>query len=168
MASKDLNETKFEKFENEIKDEKSFGKKLNTLFQEQYKDNIDDILILKEEMFLDQLREGIQLLLEENYSDNCLSDDRLMKLIIDNMDEIQKQYNHDYSLINKAWLSYEKVSKRRTNNEYLLSNFRKHCISTEDHALHNCYSGGRAKNCHFIFVYNADVRKEIKFVICEK
>ena len=168
MASKDLNETKFEKFENEIKDEKSFGKKLNTLFQEQYKDNIDDILILKEEMFLDQLREGIQLLLEENYSDNCLSDDRLMKLITDNMDEIQKQYNHDYSLINKAWLSYEKVSKRRTNNEYLLSNFRKHCISMEDLALHNCCSGGRAKNCHFIFVYNADVKKEIKFVICEK
>ena len=115
MASNDLNETKLKKFESEIKDEKSFGKKINTLFQEQYKDNIDDILILKEEMFLDQLREGVQLLLEENYTDNCLSDDRLMKLITDNMDEIQKQYNHDYSLINKAWLAYEKVSKRRTN-----------------------------------------------------
>ena len=168
MASNDLNETKLKKFESEIKDEKSFGKKINTLFQEQYKDNIDDILILKEEMFLDQLREGVQLLLEENYTDNCLSDDRLMKLITDNMDEIQKQYNHDYSLINKAWLAYEKVSKRRTNNEYLLSNFRKHCMYTEDHALHNCCSGGRAKNCHFICVYNADIKKEIKFVICEK
>ena len=168
MASKNLNETKLEKFHNEIKDEKSFGKKINTLFQEQYKDNIDDILILKEEMFLDQLREGVHLLLEEHYTDNCLSDDRLIKFITDNMDEIQKQYNHDISLINKALLAYEKVSKRRTNNDYLLSNFRKHCMSTEDHALHNCCSGGRAKNCHFICVYNADIKKEIKFVICEK
>ena len=168
MASTNLNETKLEKFHNEIKDEKSFGKKISTLFQEQYKDNIDDILILKEEMFLDQLREGVQLLLEENFTDNCLSDDRLMKFITYNMDEIQKQYNHDFSLINKAWLAYEKVSKRRTNNEYLLSNFRKHCMYTEDHALHNCCSGGRAKNCHFICVYNADIKKEIKFVICEK
>ena len=168
MASIDLNETKLDKFQNEIKDEKSFEKKINILFQEQYKVNIDDILILKEEMFLDQLREGVHLLLEENYTDNCLSDDRLIKLITDNMDEIQKQYNHDYSLINKAWSAYEKVSKRRTNNEYLLSNFRKHCLYTEDHALHNCCSGGRAKNCHFICVYNADVKKEVKFVICEK
>ena len=168
MASNDLNENKLEKFHNEIKDERSFRKKMNTLFQEQYKDNIDDILILKEEMFLDQLREGVQLLLEESYTDNCLSDDRLMKLITDNMDEIQKQYNHDFSLVNKTWLAYEKLSKRRTNNEYLLSNFRKHCMHTEDHALHNCCSRGKAKNCHFICVYNADVKKEVKFVICEK
>ena len=168
MASIDLNESKLEKFQNEIKDEKSFGKKINTLFQEQYKDNIDDILILKDEMFLAQVREGVQLLLEENYTDNCLSDDRLIDLITDNMDEIHKQYNHDISLINKAWMAYEKVSKRRTNNEYYLSNFRKHCMYTQDRALHNCCSGGRAKNCHFIYVYNADIKKEIKFVICEK
>ena len=167
MASIDLNETKFEKFQNEIKDQKSFEKKINTLFQEQYKDNIDDILLLKEEMFLEQLREGVQLFLEENYTENCLADDRLMKLITDNMAEIQKQYNHDFSLINKAWSSYEKVSKRR-NNEYLLSNFRKHCMYTGTQALHNCCSGGRVKNCHFISVYNEDIKKEVKFVICEK
>ena len=100
-----------------------------------------------------------------------MSDERITKLINKYEEEIHLKYNHDYCLINKAWTANDKVTKRRTNNDSYLTGFRKHCIYTEEHALHNCYSvkeGGRAnKNCHFICVYNSDIKRDIKFVICE-
>ena len=171
MASNDSFETKLNNFENELKDEKSFEKKLNSLFEENYNEIIEDILILKEDIFLNQIKEGVKLLLEDYYTDKCFTDERLKKLINKYEEEIYLKYNHDYSLINKVWTSSDKVTKRRTNNENYLTGFRKHCIHTDDHALHNCCSvkeGRRSnKNCHFICVYSSDIKKEIKFVICE-
>ena len=171
MASFNENKNKLDKFEKDIKDGKSFQKKLNSIFNKNYDEIIEDIFILKEEIFFRHLKEGVQLSLEDCYSDYCLSDERLIDLISKYTDEIYKKYNDDYSLINKAWASNEKSSKRKAINENYLSGFRKHCIHTEEYASHNCGSFRRGrksnKNCHFISVYSSESKRDIKFVICE-
>ena len=170
MASIDSSEIKIERFENEIMDEKKFEEKINHRFCDQYDENIEDILLLEKDIFLNQIKEGVQLLLEDNYTDYCFSNEKVTKLISKNMEEIEKKYNHHYSIINKAWGSYNKMTKRRTNTENLLTGFRKHCLYTEEFASHNCSpikEIGKSNSCHFICVYSADVKHETQFVICE-
>ena len=162
-------EMKLEKFEHDIKDEKKLNKKLKILFENEYDEILGDILNLKDELFIDQVKEGVSLLLEDHYTDSCLSDDRLTKLLEDNINEIKSKYRYDYALINKAWTNYNKISKRRSNNESFLSGFRKHCIYTDERASHNCCSNEKdgERNCRFIIVNNSDSKKGIKFVVCE-
>jgi hypothetical protein len=162
-------EMKLEKFEHDIKDEKKLNKKLRILFSNEYDEILGDILNLKDELFIDQVKEGVSLLLEDHYTDSCLSDDRLSKLLEDNINEIKSKYKHDYALINKAWVGYDKISKRRSNNESLLSGFRKHCIYTDERASHNCCSNEKdgERISHFIIVNDSDSKKGIKFVVCE-
>ena len=160
---------KLDKFEKDIKDEKSMDKYLKTLFLNEYDEMIGDILNLKDDLFIEQIKEGVSLLLEDNYTGDCLSDKRLSKLIENNIEEIKNNYKHDYTLINKAWTAFEKLSKRRTNNEYFLKNFRKHCLYTDEYATHNCCSNEKdgERNSHFIIVNDSDAKKDIKYVICE-
>ena len=163
-------EMKIEKFEHDIKDGKKLNKKLRILFSNEYDEILGDILNLKDELFIDQVKEGVSLLLEDHYTDSCLSDERLSLLLEDNINEIKCKYKHDYALINKAWTGYDKISKRRTNNGSLLIGFRKHCIYTDERASHNCCSNENngERICHFIIVNDPDSKKGIKFVVCEK
>ena len=171
MASFNENENKLEKFEKDIKDGRAFHKKINSIFIQNYDEIIEDIFILNEEIFFRNLKEGVQLSLEDCYSYNCLSDERLIDQISKCTEEIYKKYDDDYSLIEKAWTTNEKTSKGKANNENYLSGFRKHCIYTEDYASHNCCSFRRRRksnnNCHFICVYNSATKRDIRFVICE-
>ena len=161
-------EMKLERFEEEIKDEKTINRQLKILFSNEYDEIIGDILNLKEELFIDQVKEGVSLLLEDFYTDSCLSDERLSRLVENNLNEIKSKYKHDYGLINKVWMAYEKTSKRRTNTEMFLSNFRKHCLNAFEHASHNCCLNEKdgERKSHFITV-NSDNKKGIKFVVCE-
>ena len=168
MASLE-NEIKLEKFENEIKDENAMNKKLKILFLNEYDELISDILNLKDDLFIDQVKEGVSLLLEDFYTISCLSDETLTKLIQKNLNEITEKYNHDYKLIDNAVTSYEKTSNKRMNNDNILSGFRKHCIHTDDFASHNCCTDekdGEIKS-HFIIVNESDESNSIKFVVCE-
>ena len=74
-------EMKLEQFENEIKDVKAMDKKLKILFSNEYNEMLGDILNLKEDIFIDQVKEGVSLLLEDYYTDSSLSDNRLSKLL---------------------------------------------------------------------------------------
>ena len=160
-----------EKHQKEKKEEKSFEEKLEIMFQEEYDENLEDILILEEEPFLQQIKDGVHLILENMFPEISLTDEKITKLNDENMENIHKKYNHDYFLINKEYSSFIKQSKRRTNSESLLKRFRKHCLLTEEYASHNCCPikevGKQNNTCHFICVYSADAKKKIKFVVCE-
>ena len=163
-------EQKLLKFHKDIKDQKYFNVKLISLFQTEYEEIINDILNLKEELFIDQIKEGVSLVLEDIYTDYVLTEPTVMKLVSENIEEVKNKYKQDFYLVNNAWNSYEKSVKKRLNQSYyFLSSFRKHCINTEENISHNCLSKEKdgEKNCRFIVVYSSDSKRDIKFVICE-
>ena len=165
-------EQKLSKFYQDIKDQKYFNVKLLSLFQTEYEEIINDILNLKEDLFVDQIKEGVSLILEDIYTDYCLTEPNVMKLISENIEEIKNKYKQDFYLVNNTWNNYEKsLNKRGIQNNQYLTGFRKHCINTEEYASHNCLSKSKEKdiekNCRFIIVYNNSENKNIKFVICE-
>jgi hypothetical protein len=90
-------ELKLLKFEQDIKDQKLFNVKLISLFNTEYDEIISDILNLKEEdLFIDQIKEGVSLVLEDKYTDYCLTEARAMKLISKNIEDIKNKYRNDF------------------------------------------------------------------------
>ena len=162
-------EYKLSKFAQDIKDEIYFKVKLLSLFTTEYEEIISDILNLNENLFIDQVKEGVSLVLEDKYTAYCLSESLVINLISKNVEDIRNKYKQDFYLINNAWNNYEKSSKKKTVNNFFLSGFRKHCINTEEYLSHNCLSkeNDGEKKCHFITVYNNNNNNDIKFVICE-
>ena len=65
-------------------------KKLKIFFLNEYEELIGDILNLKDELFIEQVKEGVSLLLEDFYTDNCLTDNILSKIFEKNLNEIKK------------------------------------------------------------------------------
>ena len=134
-------ELKLSKFEQDIKNQKTFNEKLTSLFNTEYDEIINDILNLKEDLFIDQIKEGVSLVLEDIYTDYVLTEPTVMKLISENIEDVKNKYKQDFYLVNNAWNSFEKSVKKRLNqNYYFLSTFRKHCINTEENISHNCLS----------------------------
>ena len=117
-------EQKLVKFHKDIKDQKYFNVKLISLFQTEYEEIINDILNLKEELFIDQIKEGVSLVLEDIYTDYVLTEPTVMKLVSENIEEVKNKYKQDFYLVNNAWNSYEKSVKKRLNqSDYFLSSF---------------------------------------------
>ena len=131
-------EYKLSKFAQDIKDEIYFKVKLLSLFTTEYEEIISDILNLNENLFIDQVKEGVSLVLEDKYTAYCLSESLVINLISKNVEDIRNKYKQDFYLINNAWNNYEKSSKKKTVNNFFLSGFRKHCINTEEYLSHNC------------------------------
>ena len=166
MATISYSETKTEINNNKTINEKEYEEKLNTIFKEQYDENIEDILLVEKDAFLKQIKEGVQYDLETYYNDYFNADENLTKLIQKYMEETENKYNLHYSQINKAWEGYT----HSADNHNLFTGFRKHCINTEEYASHNCCrfkKSGESKKCHFICVYNTGKKNQIDFVICE-
>ena len=60
-------------FEKDISTIKIMSRKVEHLFRNELDEIINDILILKEENFLNHIKNGVLLELEDMYSEDCLS-----------------------------------------------------------------------------------------------
>ena len=158
------NEAKYSQFKKDIQNEKYITSKLKIFFDKEYDESITDILLINEENFFEQINSGVTLRLEDLYSENCLADPKLNKIMNSNINYLKKYYQKDFELVNKIWNSYQKNSRRRNNDSEFFKNFRKHCLETDDFAMHNCNS---KENCYFISV-KEETNNKIEFVICEK
>ena len=65
-------EEKFVKFEKEVKNERMFLFKLNSLFTDEFEEIIDDILILNDKEFISQLKNRVEKQIEEYIQKNVL------------------------------------------------------------------------------------------------
>ena len=156
-----LSDQKFSQFKEDIKDEKNFEKKLTYLIKNEYDTTLNDILQLEPDAFIDRIYKGISFSLENLYTENCLSNKKLIE-IIDKLINIKKnEYSTIIQILKDTFNNYEKVLKRKPHKDSLLSNFRKHCFHTDNYARHNCGSS----NNNFILVKNKD--NKINYVICE-
>ena len=154
-------QVKISKFKEDIKNEKNFEKKLNYLIKDEFDVTLNDILLLEPDSFIERIEKGISISLENIYSEECLSDPKLIAINEKLINNIKLEYSTIAQQLKDSWNTYEKYLKRRPHQDSLLSNFRKHCFNTNDLALHNC--GG--VNSYFLIVKNKD--NKINFVICE-
>ena len=106
-------ELKLSKFEQDIKNQKNFNEYLITLFSTEYDEIINDILNLKEDLFIDQIKEGVCLALEDIYTDYCLTEPRVVKLISKKEKKIEKYNIRKQTLIQKNMLLSDSIERQK-------------------------------------------------------
>ena len=159
MSFHQRSEIKMNQFREDIKDEDVFEKKLIYLINIEFDSTLNDILLLEPESFINRIEKGIYLFYENLYSENCLSDQKLLSLI-EKLIELKKiEYSNIAQILRNTWNFY--TNKKEVKNDLILSNYRKHCINSSNIAKHNCGS----QKANFILV--RDKKNKINFVICE-
>ena len=149
-------ELKMNQFREDIKDVANFEKKLIYLIKVEFDIALNDILLLEPDSFIDRIEKGVYFFFENLYSEKCLTDEKLVSMI-EKLIELKKiEYSKISQLLRNAW-----NTKKEKNIDFKLTNFRKHCINTDNLAKHNC----RSQNSNFILV--KDNEDNIKFVICD-
>ena len=152
-------ENKYSKFLLDIEKINYIEKKINHFYKNEFEEIFTDILILTEQQFLDQIIRGVTLVLEDTYSDACLSNNKICTYIDKGLKKIQNDYKTYYEILSKAWIQQEKKISKRKNSELLRIKYRKHCEGCEDYASHNC-----DKDSKFLTI--KDENNNIKYVIC--
>ena len=156
-------QNKIDQFKNDMKNEVSMEKKILKLFKNEFEETLPDILLIKGVQFIDQVKNGVLLVLENTYTDYCLTNEKFKNLLENGLNNVKNEYKNSYRLLCESWEEYEKNTKKRiSDNKFeILINFRKHCLGSEDFASHNCHH----KQNRFIIIKNEN--KEKKFVICQ-
>ena len=155
----ELTNSKYNQFQIDLNNGNYIGKKLNHFFKIEFEEIFSELLILKKDQFISQIKNGVELSLRDMYSDNCLSNENLMNMIESGLQSIIKDYTNIFNILSKFWIHHEKM-KRRGQSEEMLKIFRKHCINMDDYAYHNC----DFKNNYFIIIRDED--NKAKYVIC--
>ena len=161
MSYHQRTQKKMNQFKEDIKNEVIFEKKLIYLIKTEFDTTLNDILLLEPDSFIDRIENGINFFYENLYSENCLSDLKLISMIEKLLNLKKTEYSSIAILLRNAMNNYERNKTKIIQKEYILTNFRKHCINTSKIAKHNCGS----QNANFILVKDKD--NKIIFVICE-
>ena len=161
MSYHQRSQKKMNQFKEDIKNEVVFERKLIYLIKTEFDSTLNDILLLEPDAFIDRIENGINFFYENLYSENCLSDQKLISMIDKLLNLKKVEYSFIAQLLRTTWNNYETNKTRITHKENILTNFRKHCMNTPKIAKHNCGS----QNANFILVKDKD--NKINYVICE-
>ena len=149
-----IKEQKISKFETDIKSENILRRKIKHFFKNEFEDSIEDILFISQDQFLDKISKGVSLILEDLYTDICLSDKIIKNIMQQELSEIKKLYNTYHTPLNDI------VSKANYKQYQSLTNYRRHCICQENYAMHNC------KNKHNKLIIISDNKLPKKIILC--
>ena len=166
-----MSKIKYNQFLSDLSNGNYLEKKIRHLFKIEFEEIFSEILILTNEQFLSQIKNGIMLSLSDIYTENCLSNQKIIPIIESCLQSINTEYLNIYNFLSKAWNNHEKNIKLKPSNENILKTFRKHCINIDEYAYHNC----DLKNNTFIIINsdqnnysinNTEKNTKINYVIC--
>ena len=146
-----ISNIKYNQFLSDLSNDNYLEKKIKHLFKIEFEEIFSDILILNNDQFLSQIKNGISLSLSDIYSENCLSNPKIISIIELGLQSINTEYLSLYNFLSKAWSNHEKNIKKNSSSEDALKIFRKHCINNDEYAYHNC----DIKNNTFFIINNS-------------
>ena len=162
----DENEVKkYELFKKDIQNIVSFNEKIRNIYQSELDEIFQDILIISKEDFISYIKNGVNLLLIDMYSDLIFKDNTLIEIKEKCENDINKEYNSHSEKLKKYWKIYERNNKNKnlSQNNYL-TRFRKHCINTENFAYHNC----KNSQSKFYIIEENNIQKYVICINCQK
>ena len=144
---------RYNEFLLQFKKQKEFREDIFRIYEEEYQESFENILLQKQEEFLSNLFNHIKLLLADKYSSRCFDNTELMYLL----DNIEKKYQQVYTEDIKIISNY--ISSNIQNKNNYIENgekfiFLKHCKFQDEVPLHHC---NKANN--FIIIKTERIRK---------
>ena len=163
-----------------VKNEQDFINFINKLLESEFEEIFPKILNLPKIDFLNQLTSNVSFILSEQYSNKIFDNDKCMSLITSTCRSFDKVYNKYLEELSEGWDKYNFEKMNQIQNplnenieSFLLTKFRKHCINTQNTAVHQCNKNGETGN--FIIVYSSNTnngsnennKNKMKYVICD-
>ena len=124
------------------------------IFNMEYAEIFQDILLLSKETFLNNIKKNIFDKLQKMYTEKIKENKDYRILIENNFKKLEEKYDYDYNIIKN---NLPKEENKNAIN--YLNNYLKHCFYDNEYANHNCEA-----NSKFIKIY--DKNNNIVFVIC--
>ena len=151
--------------------------KLDTIFEEKLNMAFHEIMITPRKKFLNNIISDVKKLIEEQYGKSIYNNRQFNNIFTSCLNNLEDRCNTFTIELKNTWEKYQNSKKMGNEESFFLSNFRKHCIKTEDLALHQCENG---KYGNFIIVTkntkNNSVNKKqkdsqvphIQYIICNE
>ena len=115
--------------------------KLDILFEEQLSKTFKDILIIPRNNFLNIIISEVKNFLDEQYGEEIYKNEKFINFFSSSCNNLEDKYNTYMEELTSAWEDYESNRNLKNEKSYFFSNFRKHCIDTDNLAIHNCSEG---------------------------
>ena len=171
MKNKNISHTKKKRILSEPKQNNIVSSKINIdinqiteIYKTIYDDIFPSILILSKAAFFEKLYKKAKEAISSGNSQNELQSSLSIRLISKMKEDLTKKYDNDYKHLSTEYNNYV----NNNNNYKYLTHFRKHCVNTDNYALHYCSSKKQGK---FIEVKTKNImnnKEEISYVICSE
>ena len=162
-AKKEENNTKYDLFLKDIKDENNFSKKIDVLFDIQFLELFSKILNMPRLDFTKKLTSNISYVLAEEYDPKIVQNNNYITILYKCAQKYNKKYNEIIIPLIDEFEKHEmNVQLNKGESDYI-TNFRKHCHKTGKFAIHKCHKDDNEIG-KFILVH---VNRKNKYVICE-
>ena len=135
---------------------------ITEIYKTIYDDIFPSILILSKAAFFEKLHKKAKEAISSGNSQNELQSSLSIRLISKMKEDLTRKYDNDYKHLSTEYHNY----LNNNNNYKYLTHFRKHCVNTDNYALHYCSSKKQGK---FIEVKTKNIinnKEEISYVIC--
>ena len=163
LVKKEENNTKYDLFLRDIKDEYNFTKKIEILFEIQFQELFSKILSMPRLDFTKKLKSNISYILSEEYDPKIFQNNNYLSILFKCSQKYNKKYNEIIVPLIEEFEKHENnIQLKKANSDYI-TNFRKHCHKTGELAIHKCHKDDDEIGKYIPVVIN----KKIKFVICE-
>ena len=151
--------------------------KLDTIFEENLSKSFQNIMIIPRQKFLNNIISTVKNFINEIYGNSIYNNDRFNNIFQSCLNNLEDRYNNYTEELEKTWEKYQNSKKIGNEESFFLSNFRKHCIKTDNLAIHKCQDG---KFGYFIIVLknikNNSVNRRnkipniihVQYIICNK
>ena len=158
----DNNDNRYKEFLFRLKKYELLKEEISHMYEEEYQELFENILLENKEIFLENLHSHIKLLLKDKFTSQCLDHTELISIL----EKYEKKYNIIYSedikTINSC-LEKENILLNNKNNKYIEKgenfNFLKHCKFQDEIPLHSC---NKSNN---FFLLKIEKTKKLKYYI---
>ena len=169
-----------------LENEQDFIIVIKKILDFEFDDLFPKILNLPKIDFLNQLTSNVTYILTERFSTSLLENEKCLSLITSTCHSFDKKYSKYLEELSQGWEKYnlnkmnildksENINNNQeiTNNEhnsYFFTNFRKHCIYTQNIAIHQCNKNGELGNFISIYINSSSEvnnKPRIKYLICD-
>ena len=168
-----------------LENEQDFITIIKRILDFEFDELFPKILNLPKIDFLNQLTSNVTIILSERFSNNILENEKCLSLITSTCHSFDKKYNKYLEELSSGWdkfnldkmnliensenIDNNELIENSKNNSYYFTNFRKHCINTQNTAIHQCNKNGEVGNFIAVYVNSSsnENKKRIKYVICD-
>ena len=144
--------------------------KLDIMFEKKLSQTFKDILIFPRNKFLDIIISQVKKFLDEQFGDDIYKNEKFINFFSSSCNNLEDKYNTYLEELNQVWEDYNIKSSKLDDNSFFFTKFRKHCIKTENFAMHKCSDN----NIGYYILSQKKIKKGIgghtpsQYLICNK